>query len=234
VLNQALTPIGSGTGTGPVPGGGLPTPGGPTTTGRPVYAVAAAGGQSFVRFSVPQRANAAAAVTDSGIVEVVDAASLRATASATALEGPLTIVTGTARVNVSGRMMALDPAGTTAYVITASGLSMIPLDAGTNAQTTPVVPANGVVNTANYQSGVAPGGLISIFGRNLATNASAPGMPLPTLLGGACVTLNGTPHPAARDRRHPGQRADSSDRGGRPASRWWCTRSPTRHPRALR
>jgi uncharacterized protein (TIGR03437 family) len=72
---------------------------------------------------------------------------------------------------------------------------MIPLDAGTNAQTTPVVPANGVVNTANYQSGVAPGGLISIFGRNLATNASAPGMPLPTLLGGACVTLNGTPIP---------------------------------------
>src|SRR6185295_4382699 len=56
VLNQALTSIGSGAGTtGPVGGGGLPTPGGPTVTARPVSAVAAAGAQSFARFSTPVR-----------------------------------------------------------------------------------------------------------------------------------------------------------------------------------
>ena len=52
VLNQALTPI-SSTGTGPVGGGGLPSPGGPSTTGRPVAAVAAVGGSSYARFSIP-------------------------------------------------------------------------------------------------------------------------------------------------------------------------------------
>ncbi len=52
VLNQALTPI-SAAGTGPVGGGGLPSPGGPTSTGRPVAAVAAVGGASYARFSIP-------------------------------------------------------------------------------------------------------------------------------------------------------------------------------------
>lgn len=60
----------------------------------------------------------------------------------------------------------------------------------------PQLPANGVVSTASYQPSVAPGGLISIFGRNLAGNATAPsGAPLPYILGATCVTLNNTPLP---------------------------------------
>ncbi|HEY1342467.1 MAG TPA: hypothetical protein VGF59_33415 [Bryobacteraceae bacterium] len=173
VLNQALTSI---------------RPGAPAAS-RPVYAVASAGARSFVRFSSPTRANAAAPVSDAGLVEVVDAATFRTTASATALEGPLAAAVGTTRVNVSGRMMALDPSGAAAYVLTASGLSLIPLDSPANPQAAPQVPANGIVNTANYHPDIAPGGLISIFGRNLATPAST-GLPLPLLLGGACVTLN--------------------------------------------
>ena len=190
VLNQALTPI-SSNGTGPVGGGGLPSPGGPTTTGRPVAAVAAAGGSSYARFSIPVTA-ANATPSDTGLVEVVDLNSQRTTATAGALEMTSVIARAGARVNVPGRSMVLDSAGTTAFVLTASGLSIVPLATGAQ-QNLPQVPGNGVVNTANYQTAVAPGGLISIFGSNLASAATAASSPLPTLLGGACVTLNNTP-----------------------------------------
>jgi uncharacterized protein (TIGR03437 family) len=52
-----------------------------------------------------------------------------------------------------------------------------------------------VVNTANFTAGIAPGGLVSIFGQNLAAGATAAVTPLPTVLGGSCVTLNNAPIP---------------------------------------
>jgi uncharacterized protein (TIGR03437 family) len=191
-LNAALTSQGS-SGSGPVGGGGLPAPGGPGT-GRPVAAVATLNAQAFARFTTPIRANATAAVTDAGLVELVETATLRTLATAQALEGPLAVAAGTARVNISGRLMAVDAAGQNAYVLTASGLSIIPMTAA-STQNAPVLTGNGVVNTANYTAGVAPGGLISIFGRNLGTTAGAGSTPLPTVLGGACVTLNNAPIP---------------------------------------
>lgn len=194
VLNQALTSIGA-TGTGPVGGGGLPTPGGPTVTSRPVAAVSAVGAQSYARFSMPLRANAAVVPTDAGLVEVVDLATQRVTATASSLEGPLAVVTGTARANISGRTMAVDAAGTTAYILTTSGVSVVPISAPVSAQSAPQLAGTPVTNTANLTTGVAPGGLISIFGRNLAATASSTGAPLPTVLGGTCVTLNNAPIP---------------------------------------
>ncbi len=184
VLNQALTSVGSSA-----------TVGGPATEGRPVSAVAAVGAQSFARFSMPVRASASVAPTDAGIVEVIDLTTLRSTSTANALEGPLSVVTGTARVNVSGRTMAVDPSATTAYVLTSSGLSMIPLSGGANSQTAPQLAGTPVLNSANLTAGIAPGGLISIFGKNLSATASSSGTPLPTVLGGTCVTLNNAPLP---------------------------------------
>jgi uncharacterized protein (TIGR03437 family) len=188
VLNQSLTPVGNSAATGPTGGGGLPSPGGPATTGRPVSAVAAVGTQSFARFSTPVRASAATAPTDAGLIEIVDATSQRTTATANALEGPLTAAVGTARAIVSGRTMAVDAAGTTAYVLTASGLSIVPL--APVGQAAPAITNGGVVNTANFTAALAPGGLVSVFGRNLSQSGAAPGGPLPTVLGNACVTLN--------------------------------------------
>jgi uncharacterized protein (TIGR03437 family) len=190
VLNQALTPIGS-SGTGATGGGALPSPGGPSSTGRPVAAVAAVGGSSYARFSIPVTA-ANATPSDTGLVEVVDLNTSRTTATAGALEVTSAVARAGARVNVLGRSMLLDSAGATAFVLTASGLSVIPLATST-AQNLPQVPGNGVVNTANFLGTVAPGGLISIFGANLASAATAASSPLPILLGGACVTLNNTP-----------------------------------------
>ncbi len=54
---------------------------------------------------------------------------------------------------------------------------------------------NGVVNVASYQTAVAPGAIVSVFGQNLAANATASSTPLPTVLGGSCVTLDDTPLP---------------------------------------
>jgi uncharacterized protein (TIGR03437 family) len=178
VLNQALTPIGTST----------------NAASRPVSAVAAVDAQNFVRFSMPASSSATAAATDAGLIEVVNATTQVTGISGNALEGPLTAVTGTARANINGRTMAIDPSGATVYVLTASGLQIVPFNP-TGNQSIPQAPANGVVNTANYTPGVASGGLVSIFGQRLASAASAASTPLPTILGGTCVTLNNTPLP---------------------------------------
>lgn len=57
----------------------------------------------------------------------------------------------------------------------------------------PSVTAFGVVNSASWGSPVAPGGLISIFGSNLAEQATSASAPLPFSLGGTSVTINGFP-----------------------------------------
>src|SRR5439155_4706538 len=55
---------------------------------------------------------------------------------------------------------------------------------------TPSFNSSGVVNSPSRTTPVSAGALISIFGSNLADSASATSTPLPTLLGGVCVTAN--------------------------------------------
>jgi uncharacterized protein (TIGR03437 family) len=62
----------------------------------------------------------------------------------------------------------------------------------------PILNAGGILSSASFSSGtpVAPGGLVSIFGSNLAsTTAQATTLPLPTTLGGAQVLIGGVPMP---------------------------------------
>lgn len=201
VLNQSLTPIGTaGTTAAPGPGGagggagGVVTAGG-ATTNRPVAAVAPVGLTQLARFVPPvvQNANQLAQLQQSPTVEIADVNTGLVLRSVPALERPLQTATGNQRANVNGRTMAVDATGNTAYLLTASGLSVIPLDIPT-VQNRPQVNPNGVVNLASLQTNIAQGGLISIFGRNLARNESA-STNLPTQLGGACVTLGNRPLP---------------------------------------
>jgi uncharacterized protein (TIGR03437 family) len=53
------------------------------------------------------------------------------------------------------------------------------------------------VNTANLRPTVAPGSLVAIQGRNLASSSASASPPFPTALGGVCVTLNNRPLPLA-------------------------------------
>lgn len=58
--------------------------------------------------------------------------------------------------------------------------------------TPPILAAAGVVNAASFTTALAPGSLVSIFGRMLSTDeGGARGLPLPTEMGGTNVTLNG-------------------------------------------
>ena len=59
----------------------------------------------------------------------------------------------------------------------------------------PAISRGGVVNLASYTTAVAPNGLISIFGTTLGSQAQPGSTPLPTTLGGTCITLNNTPIP---------------------------------------
>jgi uncharacterized protein (TIGR03437 family) len=217
IFNQSLTQIGS-VPTPPTIPGALPGRGGQTVaaTAPPVAAVAAAGNNTFVRFSQPvpttgNQATPAATITLPGVagvgvtlgaaagitvptVELVDVNTGVTMRASAALEGPLSRVNGNQTLRVNGRTLAVDAAGTTAYALTTSGLSVIPLNPVLPAER-PIINTNGVVNLANYLPAIAPGSLVSLFGKNMATAGNGGSGTLPTILGGACVTLNNVPLP---------------------------------------
>jgi uncharacterized protein (TIGR03437 family) len=158
------------------------------TAQRPVSAVYPVSGNMFARFVQPSRTSAAAAVTSTPTIELVDSSG-NMRASIPALEGPLAAQVGTQRANVNPRTMAVDAAGSNAYMLTASGLSIVPLAAGSTSN------SGRPQLSATASSGLAPGSLISIRGQNLGVSATAAGTPLPSILGGACVTLDNAPIP---------------------------------------
>ena len=197
LLNSSLTPIATPDLQGAVGGGILPgRPGATVTTAasRPVSAVSAIDPTSFARFTQPARASAAAAVTDAGMIEIVDSNTGQILRTAPALEGAASSVNGAQRISTNGRTLVVDSTATNAYALTATGLSIIPLAPVLLAER-PVITANGIVNLASYQASSAPGGLISIFGQNLGSQETASTTTLPTVLGGTCVTLNNQPLP---------------------------------------
>jgi uncharacterized protein (TIGR03437 family) len=97
-------------------------------------------------------------------------------------------------VNINGRTLAFDAAGANAYALTASGLTIIPLDVMNPAER-PAINPGGTVSLSSYVPAFAPGALVSVFGRNLGGADTFSRTPLPTVLGGTCVTLNNQPLP---------------------------------------
>jgi uncharacterized protein (TIGR03437 family) len=192
VLNQSLTATANaGSSLITVPGRGDQAT---QQFNRPVSAVAVVGTTLFARFVQPILASANVLTSEAPSVELVDVNTGQTVRTSPALEGPMSTQVGTARVNVVGRSLAVDPSGTIAYALTNSGLSLIPLEA-VPAADRPQVNRDGVVNLASYTTSLAPGGLASIFGRNLAAAATANSTPLPTVLGGVCITLGTRPLP---------------------------------------
>ena len=177
-LNSSLTPVqGSTTGLSP--------------NNRLVPAVTAVSANQVALFTLPARGNPNAPVSDAGLVELYDPATGISAGSAPALEGTASTVAGIGRVATFGRTMAYDAAGSTAYAITASGLSIIRTGSATAPPAArPTVNTGGIVNLGDMTSPIATGGLFSVLGRNLGS-ASTSKPPYPTLAGGLCVTLNG-------------------------------------------
>ena len=74
------------------------------------------------------------------------------------------------------------------YMLTVSGLSVVSTTQA--SRTVPSFTSAGVVNGASFKGPVAPGSIVSIFGSNLGATASAQQLPLPSMLGGVCITAN--------------------------------------------
>jgi uncharacterized protein (TIGR03437 family) len=88
------------------------------------------------------------------------------------------------------RSLATLSNGKAMILLTQSGFTVLPsnFDATT---TSPHI--DNVVNTADRSLPLTGGGLISVLGSNLSdSTASTTQSPLPTVLGGACVTVNGS------------------------------------------
>jgi len=210
-------PGGGGPGGGGLPPGGQPVPPGPggqvppgqvppgqqvppiqaTPAGiRNVGAAFAINATAYARFSTPQQANPNANPTGDPqpMVEVINVNTEQVVGSAPLSEGPPMTVFGNQRANIPGRLMAVDNRAQFAYVVTMSGLSIAPIAPARPTERITVNP-RGIVHGATYATDLAPGGLFSIFGANMAESASAGSLPLPTQLGGVCVTFNDTPVP---------------------------------------
>lgn len=189
LLNAALTPV-SPAPSQPTAGN---TAGTNTAANIPIAALTSITANQYARFSQPVRLQANAAVTTLPSIEIVDANTGLTLRSAPALEGPIAQVNGAnGRTTISGRTMAVDAAGTTAYLLTTSGLSIIPLDQPAPPDR-PTVNQRGIVNLASLQVAIAQNGLVTIQGRNLAASGAAEqGKQLPTTMGGVCVTMQAT------------------------------------------
>lgn len=177
--------------------GPLPGTGGVTTTvintgNRNVAAVAPLGNSAFLRLTTPVRQSITTATRDDSrtTLERVDLITGEDTLAAVVPENPVTSVFGTTRANINPRWMVVDSAGTTAYAVTLSGLSVIPL-APAGPDTLPAITpgATGIVNSADGTPNLKPGSFITITGANLASPAVANTTPPPTVLGGSCVTF---------------------------------------------
>jgi hypothetical protein len=123
-------------------------------------------------------------------MEVVNLQTGEDTLAGVVPENPVVNVFGTTRFNTNPRMMAVNAAGTTAYMITLSGLSVVSLKpTGTDTRPAIATGAGGIVNSTDGSTNFKPGSFITINGQNLADSATADTIPPPTVLGGSCVTF---------------------------------------------
>ncbi len=164
-----------------------------STTGslRNVVATAPFDSGSFVRLSTPYRTTITATATSDArpILELVDIANGSPTLLAVAPENPrFTILGLTTRFNIPPRSMVID-ANNVAYIITVSGLSVVPLTPG-GAPAPQIAATRGIVNSRDGSSNLLVGGFVTVNGSNLASAATANTLPAPTVLGGSCVIFN--------------------------------------------
>lgn len=176
----------------------------PTQPGQPPTQITVSAGQRhvasaypldenrFIRLTTPVRQNANAQTRDDvrPTFEMVDIRTGAESVVGIAPENPPQTVFGSSRANVPSKQMAIDSRGT-AYVLSLSGLSVIQLStAGTPARPAITSGTRGIVNSNDGTPNFRPGSFITINGTNLALGAQADTLPLPTILGGTCVTFN--------------------------------------------
>ena len=149
---------------------------------------------TYVRMSTPVKAAITTVPADDPrpLLDMVNFQTGAVQQLAVAAENPRFTLLGTTRYNISPRTMVID-ANYVAYVLTISGLTVIPLTP--NGAPLPVVTtgARGIVNSNDGTQNIQPGTFININGSGMASTAAATTVPAPTILGGSCVTFNDMP-----------------------------------------
>ncbi|MGB7721096.1 MAG: hypothetical protein WBL65_14415 [Bryobacteraceae bacterium] len=197
ILNTSLTTLGGTASPGattvtPGTGGGAPTATIVNTGDRNVAAVAPLNDHQFLWLTTPVRQSITTATRDDSrtTLQTIDLNAGAVSLVGPVPENPVVSVFGTTRFNTNPRMMVVDSAGTTAYAITISGLSVISLaPAGNNTQPAISTGAGAVVNSSSAGAPITPGSFVTIRGKNLAATGVASTLPPPTVLGGSCVTF---------------------------------------------
>jgi hypothetical protein len=198
IVNPSLTTIGGSASPGATGITGPGFPGQPpvvsiiNTGNRNVAALTPLDVKRFLRLTTPVRQNITTVTRDDArtTLEVVNLATGEDTLAGVVPENPVVNVFGTTRFNTNPRMMAVNSAGTTAYMVTLSGLSVVSLTpTGTDTRPAITTGASGIVNSADGTANFKPGSFITISGSHLADTATADAIPPPTVLGGSCVTF---------------------------------------------
>src|SRR5262249_3871766 len=127
-----------------------------------------------------------------GIIERFDASQAGSTGKPTRLvEAPLVPTTASLQPFIRSIAPLYDRSGVIS--LTTSGITALPWN-----YDAPVAPPkiSAVVNAADGKLPVAPGGLISVYGSQMApVNLATKELPLPTALADSCITVNGVPVP---------------------------------------
>jgi YVTN family beta-propeller protein len=196
VMNNSLTPIGGATEPGMVTmtpptiggGGGISV----SSTGlRNVASVAPIDENDFVRLTTPVRTNLTTTITSDThtTLEVVNVLSGAITSTFRVPENPPVSFFGNTAQPTPPRQMVVDSQGT-AYAITVSGLSVIPLTPSSAATTPVLATTQPIINSVDGTTTFKPGSFVTINGSSLASAAVANALPPPTVLGGSCVVMN--------------------------------------------
>jgi len=131
----------------------------------------------------------AASQSTAGVIQNLPALTNAQVNPTAMVEAPLLPSTA---MNFTRTVAPMSSAGTV-IALTVSGFTV--LSASYAAATAPPQ-ISSVANAANGAAGVAPGGLISVYGSQMsATNIATSQIPLPTALGESCLTVNGAPIP---------------------------------------
>ncbi|HXK06536.1 MAG TPA: hypothetical protein VMS37_29335 [Verrucomicrobiae bacterium] len=200
IVNPSLTTLGGSASPGATtitpPGGGGPGGGPPTVTvintgNRNIATAAPLDANRFLWLTTPVRQSITTVTRDDSrtTLEIVNINTGEVQLAGVVPENPVVNVFGTTRFNTVPRQMVVDSAGTTAYMITLSGLSVVSLAPSGNDTRPAIATAGGIVNSADGTTKFGPGSFITITGTNLASPATADTIPPPTVLGGSCVTF---------------------------------------------
>ncbi len=162
----------------------------PFSTTRNVAEVAAIDSNNFLRLTTQAKTSltATTAVGDSRpTLELASLPNGSVTEIGAVAENPPVTIFGTARSNVPARLLTVDASGS-AYAITVSGLSVIPLTPQ-GAPPPAIGTGTGAIMNGSGGTNFTPGSFLVVTGSNLAAPGAATQLPAPTVLGGSCLTL---------------------------------------------